>query len=166
MKIDRHTTTEELAPVLPIIPEDDMKRVREAAVRDKYGEAGFYAMTLGDFTTVIAGDVRPLLQSGGRTVFDSCRVEAFKAFVDELAATLKRLTPPPTAESVILNAGTIPSEFAESMYLFCRSYFGLPSFEVADTIKVSEFLMAKKDDYNHAIVDRNVSAMMRKGGKP
>ena len=56
MKIDRHTTTEELAPVLPIMREDDMKRVRDAAVRDKYGDAGFYAMTLGDFTTVIAGD--------------------------------------------------------------------------------------------------------------
>lgn len=164
MKIDRHTLNEELAPVLGILKEDDMARVRKAAVRDKYGDAGFYGMTVGDFTTVLAGDVRPLLQSGGRTVFDSCRVEAFKEWVDELADTLKRLTPPPTAESVRLNAGTIPSEFVESIYLFCRSYFNLGSFEAADTIKVSEFVLAKKDDYNHAVVDRNVSAMM-KGGK-
>lgn len=164
MKIDRHTLNEELAPLLSIVTEDDMGRVRKAAVRDKYGDAGFYGMTVGDFTTVLSGDVRPLLQSGGRTVFDTCRVEAFREWVDELSDTLKRLTPPPTAESVKLNAGTIPSEFVESVYLFCRSYFNLGSFEQADTLKVSEFVLAKKDDYNHAVVDRNVSAMM-KGGK-
>ena len=164
MKIDRHTLNEELAPLLSILTEEDMGRVRAAAVRDKYGDAGFYGMTVGDFTTVIGGDVRPLLQSGGRTVFDTCRVEAFREWVDELSATLRRLTVPPTAESIRLNAGTLPCEFTESVYLFCRSYFGLPSFEAADTLKVSEFVMAKKDDYNHAVVDRNVSAMM-KGGK-
>lgn len=164
MKIDRHTLNEELAPLLSIVTEEDMGRVRKAAVRDKYGDAGFYGMTVGDFTTVLSGDVRPLLQSGGRTVFDTCRVEAFREWVDELSDTLKRLTPPPTAESVKLNAGTIPSEFVESVYLFCRSYFNLGSFEQADRLKVSEFVLAKKDDYNHAVVDRNVSAMM-KGGK-
>lgn len=164
MKIDRHTLNEELAPLLSILTDEDMGRVRAAAVRDKYGDAGFYGMTVGDFTTVIGGDVRPLLQSGGRTVFDTCRVEAFREWVDELSATLLRLTVPPTAESIRLNAGTLPCEFTESVYLFCRSYFGLPSFEAADTLKVSEFVMAKKDDYNHAVVDRNVSAMM-KGGK-
>ena len=164
MKIDRHTLNEELAPLLSIVTEEDMGRVRKAAVRDKYGDAGFYGMTVGDFTTVLAGDVRPLLQSGGRTVFDTCRVEAFREWVDELSDTLKRLTLPPTAESVKINAGTIPSEFVESVYLFCRSYFNLGSFEQADTLKVSEFVLAKKDDYNHAVVDRNVSAMM-KGGK-
>ena len=164
MKIDRHTLNEELAPLLSIVTDEDMGRVRKAAVRDKYGDAGFYGMTVGDFTTVLSGDVRPLLQSGGRTVFDTCRVEAFREWVDELSDTLKRLTPPPTAESVKLNAGTIPSEFVESVYLFCRSYFNLGSFEQADRLKVSEFVLAKKDDYNHAVVDRNVSAMM-KGGK-
>ena len=164
MKIDRHTLNEELAPLLSIVTDEDMGCVRKAAVRDKYGDAGFYGMTVGDFTTVLAGDVRPLLQSGGRTVFDTCRVEAFREWVDELSDTLKRLTPPPTAESVKLNAGTIPSEFVESVYLFCRSYFNLGSFEQADRLKVSEFVLAKKDDYNHAVVDRNVSAMM-KGGK-
>ena len=164
MKIDRHTLNEERAPLLSIVTEEDMGRVRKAAVRDKYGDAGFYGMTVGDFTTVLSGDVRPLLQSGGRTVFDTCRVEAFREWVDELSDTLKRLTPPPTAESVKLNAGTIPSEFVESVYLFCRSYFNLGSFEQADRLKVSEFVLAKKDDYNHAVVDRNVSAMM-KGGK-
>lgn len=165
MKIDRHTTSQEIAPFVSLITDADWERIRSAAVRDKFGDGGFYAMTVGDFTTVLGGDIRPLLQSGGRTVYDNARVEAFKAFVDELADTLKRLTLPPTAETMRLNAGTIKSEFIESVYLFLRNYFGLPSFESADGLRVSEFVLAKKDDYNRAIVDRNVSAMVKKGGK-
>lgn len=165
MKIDRHTTTAELAPFVAILGDDDVRRIREAAVRDKYGDAGFYGMTVGEFTTVIGGDPRPLLQSGGRTVYDNARLEAFKAWVDELAATLKRLTLPPTADSIRMNAGTIPSEFSESVYLFCRSYFGLPSFEECDRLKVSEFMLAKKDDFNRQTVERNVSNAMKKGGR-
>lgn len=166
MKIDRHTTMAELAPFVAIISDDDKIRIREAAVRDKYGEAGFYAMSIGDFTTVLGGDIRPLLQSGGRTVYDNERIEAFKAWVDDMADTLKRMTLAPTAESILLNAGTLPSTFVESVYLFCRSYFGLKNFEDCDTLKVSEFVLAKQDDFNRQTVDRNVDNSMRKGGKP
>lgn len=166
MKIDRHTTMTELAPFVAIISDDDKIRIREAAVRDKYGDAGFYAMSIGDFTTVLGGDIRPLLQSGGRTVYDNERIEAFKAWVDDMADTLKRMTLAPTAESIRLNAGTLPSTFVESVYLFCRSYFGLKNFEDCDTLKVSEFVLAKQDDFNRQTVDRNVANSMRKGGKP
>lgn len=165
MKIDRHTLTTDFAPVANLVTDEDKARLRSVAVRDMFGEAGFYGMTVGDFTTVIAGDVRPLWQSGGRTVFDECRVDAFKAFVDELAATLKRMTLPPTSETIRYAAGTLPTEFVESVYVFCRSYFNLPDFKGADRLKVSEFLMAKKDDYNRRIVDRNVAAAVKKGGR-
>ena len=165
LKIDRHTEMSDFAPFVAIISDDDKKRIRDAAVRDKFGEAGFYAMSIGDFTTVIGGDVRPLLQSGGRTVYDNERLEAFREWVDTFADTLKRLTLAPTAESIRLNAGTIPSTFVESVYLFCRSYFGLHSFEDCDTLKVSEFVLAKQDDFNRQTVDRNVANSMKKGGR-
>ena len=165
MKIDRHTLVSEFSPFVRFVDEEAMERVRKAAVRDKFGEAGFYGMTVGDFTTVIAGDPRPLYDSGGRTVFDNCRVDAFKAFIDELAATLKRMKLPPTADSVRMTSGTIPVEFVESIYLFCRNYFNLPSYDKADALKVSEYLMARKDDYNRQVIDRNVAQSMKKGGK-
>lgn len=165
LKIDRNTTCEAFMPFANLVKDEQMDELRQAAVRDKFGDAGFYAMSVGDFTSVLSGDVRPLMQSGGRTVFDACRVEAFRLFVDELAATLKRLTVPPTAESMKLNAGTMPSEFTESVYLFCRSYFNLHSFEAADKLRLSEFVLAKKDDYNRQVVERNAAASMKKGGK-
>lgn len=164
MKIDRNTTLEELAPFANVLTGADIETIRKASVRDKYGDAGFYAMTVGDFTTLLSGDPRPLLQSEGKTVFDTARVEAFGGFVDELSKTLTRLTLPPTAETMRLNAGTLPCDFTESVYVFCRSYFGLHSFEAADRLKLSEFVMARKDDYNRAVVERNTSAVIRKGG--
>ena len=97
-------------------------------------------------------------------MFDTLTVEAFGEFIDQISDTLKRLTLPATPESVKLASGTMPSEFTESVYLFCRQYFGLKNFEDADGLKVSEYLLARKDDYNRQIVDRNVANMM-KGGK-
>ena len=99
LKVDRHTTTMEFAPFLACVKAEDMERLRRRAVEDKYGEAGFAAMTVGDLTTVLGGDPRPLYQSGGRTVFDLCRVEAFQSWVDEFSATLKRMTLPSTPDS-------------------------------------------------------------------
>lgn len=165
MKIDRNTTIEAFAPFVGIIDEADMERVREGAVRDLFGEAGFYAMTVGDFTAIVGGDPRPLLQSGGRTVFDMCRVEAFRKFVDDFAATLKRLTVPPTPDTIKASVGTLQYSFDEGLYIFCRSYFGLPSFEAADRLRLSEYLMARKDDYNRQVVELNTMAMARKGGR-
>ena len=38
-----------------------------------------------------------------------------------------------------------------------RSYFGLPNFDAVRELKVADYIMAKKDDYNKAVVDRNVA---------
>lgn len=165
MKIDRNTTLEQFAPFAALVSEADMERVRKGAVSDKFGDAGFYGMTIGDFTAVCSGDTRPLLQSGGKTVFDVCRVEAFRKFVDDFAATLKRLTVPPTPDTIKASVGTLQYSFDEGLYIFCRSYFGLPSFEAADRLRLSEYLMARKDDYNRQVVELNTMAMARKGGR-
>lgn len=165
LRIDRHTTNDEFSPWRRYISDEDMEKAKMAAVADRFGEAGFNAMTVGQLTTVLSGDPRPLYRSGGRTLFDTLVVEAFGGFIDRLAETLKRLTLPATPEGIRLSSGVMPSEFTESVYLFCRSYFGLKSFEEADALKVSEYLLARKDDYNRQIVDRNVAARMKGGNK-
>lgn len=165
MRIDRNTETREFAPFAAMVSKEDVARLKAAAVKDRFGESGFYGMTVGQLTTVISGDIRPLLDSGGRTVFDEMRVQAFKDFIDELCAALRGLTLPPTPESVRMASGTMSSTFAESVYLFTRSYFGLPSFKEADRVLVSEYLLARKDDYNRQVVERNASAMAKGGGR-
>lgn len=165
IRIDRHTTNEEVAPFIELFNEEQRKAIKDAAVRDRFGEAGFYGLTVGQLTSVLSGDSRPLFDSGGRTVFDMARVTAFSEWVGEFADTLRRLTLPPTAEVMALQSGTLKSTFEEYVYTFCRSYFDLGSFEACDRLKVSEFLLAKKDDYNRAVVDRNMAKSVRKGGR-
>lgn len=147
----------DLAPFTGIVGEEGWKRIREAAVRDRFGEAGFYGMTVGELTTVISGDVRPLYRSGGRTVYDNEVVAAFREWMDTFCAALKGLTLPPLPETAGAMNGTRPSTFEESLYVFCRSYFCLRSFSEADRLKVSEYLLARKDEYNKAVVDRNIT---------
>ena len=120
LKIDRHTTNAEFDPWRKYVKAQDMEKAKQAAVRDRFGEGGFSAMTVGQLTSVLSGDPRPLYRSGGRTLFDTLTVEAFGEFIDKLSDTLKRLTLPATPESVKLASGTMPSEFTESVYLFCR----------------------------------------------
>ena len=88
MKVDMHTTIEQWAPLAAYVSDADKARVKAAAVRSMFGEAGFYGMTVGQLTAVVEGDVRPLYDSGGRTVFDAMRVEAFGEFVDEFVSGL------------------------------------------------------------------------------
>lgn len=161
LQVDRHTTLEEFARWEPLITDDNRERIKDAAVTDMFGDGGFLNMRIGDLTTVIAGDPRPLYQSGGRTVYDARRVEAFSDFIDRLIKTLQGYVLPPTGDSAKLSAGLIPSTFVESVYLFTRRYFGLPSFEDADRIRVSEFLLARRDDYNDKLEDRNMSNLFK-----
>ena len=164
LKIDRHTTLAEFAPFEAHVSESDMGRLKTAAVADKFGEAGFYAMTIGDLTSVVAGDLRPLYDSGGRTVFDAMRVKAFEGFIDEFVAVLKGLTVPATVDGIKAQMGTKQHTFSEGLYVFCREYFGLKSFAEADGLTVSEYVLARKDDFNRCMVERN-AAMMMKGGR-
>lgn len=157
LKVDRHTTPAELAPFSACITEASRLRIREAAVRDRFGEAGFWGMTIGDLVTVMGGDDRPLYRSGGRTVYDMAVVEAFKAWMDDFIATLKGLTLPPTPLTAGTTSGTRPNTFEESVYIFCRQYFGLTSFALADRLTVADYLLARKDDYNKAVIDRNIT---------
>lgn len=151
----------EFSPFIAAVGEDGMKRLRRAAVVDRFGEAGFYGMTVGQFTDVLTGNNRPLLDSGGRTLFDVLRVEEFSKFIDVLSEKLNAMKMPKTAETVRLSSGIMPSDFTESIYVFCRSYFGLKSYKDADRLMLSEYMLARKDDFNHTVVDRNITNSMK-----
>lgn len=148
----------------------EAERLERAAVlerypRDRYGNEGFYTMPIGDLLLILSGDETPLLSEEGDTVFDHYRCEAFGKWVAGLIDDLANLTPPVTPDAQRRTQGTLPSSFDESVYVFCRNYFALPSFSAVEDLTVGEYVMAKKDAYNIAVVDRNTAAEIRKGTK-
>lgn len=170
LKVDRHTKWADFAQWAPLIAGGEAERLERAAVlerypRDRYGNEGFYTMPIGELLLILSGDQSPLLSEEGDTVFDHYRCVAFGKWVTGLIDDLARLTPPATQDEQRRTQGVLPSSFDESVYVFCRNYFALPSFSAVEDLTVGEYVMAKKDAYNIAVVDRNTAAEIRKGTK-
>lgn len=149
----------------PLMAKGMADAIMSGAVRDKYGDDGFWGMTLGELFSVMAGDTTPLTGGRPETVFAVYRAKAFSKFVDELVGTLKRLTPPPTPNAISASQGCLDYAFDESVYVFCLHYFNLHTFADVERLKVADLIMAKKDAYNQAVVDRNMAAAIKKGAK-
>lgn len=164
LKIDRHTTMDEFAVYEPHLAEGEARRIKDAAVRAVFGADGFYTMTIDDLLTAMAGDVSVL--HADATVFGVYRVKAFSEFVDTFIAELEQLTLPLTAEQMKNQQGTKTCTFDEAVYMFCRSFFGLRGYGEVDALKVADLLLAKKEAFNAAVVERNIAQSIKRGGKP
>lgn len=166
MKINKDTKYSELRFVEPYLEEDETLRIEDAAVQTRFGKDGFYAMTLGDFFAIMGGDTETLTKGmGDDTVFAVYLGRAFDAFVDFFIERLKSLTLPPTPESMRTSQGCLDVGFDESVYVFCREYFNLHTFADVEALKVADYIMARKDAYNRAVVERNMAASIKKGAK-
>lgn len=157
MKIDKYTLYRDFAAVEPYIEAPKLEELRRAAVADKFGKVGFYGLTLGGLLDAMNGDNDALLDCNGETVFDLYRVAEFSVWVNEFIAVVNGLTLKPTAKQIAQSSGCKSLTFEESVYYFVRSYFNLPNFDAVRDLTVGDYIMAKKDDYNKAVVDRNIS---------
>lgn len=155
MKIDRYTKAKGFAPYADIIDESQRKAIKDAAVRSLFGDAGFYRMSIGAMLDAMHGNYDGIRQDDGNTVFDIMRVEAFKEWVDEFLEVVSGLTVKPTPKQLKNAFGTLPMTFDESVYVFCRAYFGLHNFDAVNTLTVGDYILAKKDDYNQRTIDNN-----------
>lgn len=165
IKVDANTVYMDFQLWEPLMADGMAEAIERGAVRDKFGEDGFWSMTLGDMFAVMAGDTKPLTGDRPETVFSVYRAKAFAKFVDDLIGKLKVLTLPPTPESIRHSQGCLDYAFDESVYVFCLHYFGLHSFAEVEALKVADLLMAKKDAYNQQLIDRNMAADIKKGAK-
>lgn len=164
LRVDRNMKYATFAVFEPYVSEADMARLKESAVKARYGDDGFYAMPIDDMLSAMRGDVHRLLWGDAPdSAFAVLRLRAFTEFVNSLIGDLKRMTLPPTPTMVTMQQGTLPWEFDEAVYVFLRSYFGLKGFEGADRLKIADLLLAKKDAFNAAIVERNITNHAKKG---
>lgn len=162
MKIDKYTLYRDFVAVEPYVEAPKLEELRRAAVAEKFGEEGFYGLTLGGLLDGMRGDFDALMDCGGDTVFDQYRVAAFCEWLKEFVALVDSLTLKPTPKQRMQTNGCKSLTFEESVYYFVRSYFGLPNFNAVRDLTVGDYIMAKKDDFNKAVVDRNISNSLAK----
>lgn len=164
LKIDRNMTYQAFAVFEPYMSEADVERVKSLAVRVKYGEDGFWSMPVGDMLDAMRGNVARLTWGDSPdSAFAVLRVRAFSEWVGGFIAKLQAMTLPPTPEQLKSQSGTLTCTFEEAVYMFLRQWFGLRGFAEADRLKVADLLLARKEAYNAAIVERNLANSIRKG---
>ena len=161
MKIDKYTLYRDFAAVEPYIEAPKLEELRRAAVADKFGKIGFYGLKLGELLDGMKCDFDALMDCDGETVFDRYRVAAFCEWLKEFVALVDSLTLKPTPMQARQTRGCKTLTFEESVYYFVRSYFGLPNFDAVRELTVGDYIMAKKDDFNKAVVDRNISNSLK-----
>lgn len=157
MKIDKYTLYKDYAPIEPYVDAPKIEELMRSAVADRFGMGGFYEMKLGGLLDAMKDDFDALQDCHGETVFDVYRVAAFRQWLNEFIAAVETLTLRPSAKQMAQSNGCKPLTFEESVYFFTRSYFGLKDFDSVRELTVADYIMAKKDDYNHNVVERNIA---------
>ena len=118
-----------------------------------------YDLPFDTFWQCCGGDFSHLGDATNPTVLQVYWVKRFKEFVEEYTAALKALVVRPTAdeEKATAEAGLLEVTFGESMLVFLRDYFGLPSFEEAGRRTMAELLIAKRATFNQERYKRKLT---------
>ena len=154
MTIDFSKPYSKYVDILPFVTDESRKVLMEQAakIRDPYTLtlAEFFACCDGDFGCVVKDTKEP-------TTGEVLWLEMFQGFVADFGKILERLVIPQTPEQKQASANCLPVEWQEGMLVFVRSYFGLKSFAEAENVTIGDYILAKKDEYNTAIFQRNMA---------
>ena len=155
MEINLFGPYKEYEAYIKLLTSDSYKKLSEEAdnIRPKWD------LKIGEFFRCCAGDFSLVIEKEQPKVWQVLWVEDFVSFVEQFTDVLKRLTLEPTKEQKQASNGCLPMEWQESILIFVRSYFGLQPFEAAESIRVSDFILAKKHDYNTTLSERNMNAI-------
>ena len=142
------------ADILPFVTDESRKELlkKVAEIRNPYTLtlAEFFACAQGDFSCVVKDAENP-------TTGEVLWLEMFQSFVDDFSKILERLVIQQTPEQKQASANCLPVEWQEGMLVFVRAYFGLKSFGEAENVTIGDYLLAKKDEYNSTIFQRNMA---------
>lgn len=166
MKVTKDTPYDgEFVAAESLMEDKDKKALTDAAVRSKFGEAGFWGMTLGGLFAAMRGDLDAVATADeAATVFGTYRLREFPTWLDDFLTTAAALTPRPTAKQARASQGCVKITFEESVYILMRRYFGLQSFDAVNTMTAADYILAKKDDYNTQTTERNMMRIAQEKG--
>ena len=141
------------------ITQDSMQDLKMAAER-KFRNC--YSLTIDEFFGIVNGDYSLLGDDlSNPTVLQVYWLKRFKDFTEELAHICERLSIKDPAHEHLHN-GCVKIEPIESVLIFTREYFGLPSFMAAGERTIGEYITARKDKYNEARMQRNADEEARR----
>lgn len=158
MKITSKTKYADFREYEPFITDEskaELKRQAEQAFKP------CHLLTLDEFWAISTKDYTLLGSLEEPTVLQVYWLLRFADYCEELRKICERLTIEQTGDEVQAEQGCVTLSPQESMLVFVRSYFGLRSFREAGQVTMNEYILARKDKYNHARQQRNWENMQR-----
>lgn len=158
MQVTSSTKYEDFRPFEECLTPEGVQTLTEAAER-QYG--AMHNLTIDEFFGIMNGDLSILGDLSEPKVLQVYWQKRFSQFCDEFATACERMTIQDTEQEQMQN-GCLPMSPVENVLTFTREYFGLPSFTAAGKRTIGEYLVARKDKYNQARVQRNYLQAQRK----
>lgn len=149
-------------PFIDCLQEGEEERLMHEAEVARYGNDGFWAMTLEQFAKAADGDKSEVLNGADwqtATVQDYYLAKAFATFASSFANMVQAMTVKPSAREEAAATSCKKVTFLEGALFFAREYFGLPNFTAAAQITLADYLLAKKDAFNRTIYQRTLADM-------
>lgn len=153
MRITETTKYKDVEQVAQFFDEGTNKELKEAAEK-KYG--AMYDLPFVEFYACANGDFERLGDTSEPTVLQVYWLKRFEEFIEEFVGAINNLTVRPTPEEEQASEGIPKSNWAESILIFTRGYFGLHNFKEAERITIGEILIAKKAAYIEAMYRRRL----------
>lgn len=148
--------------LLANMDEESRKRL-EADAELHYGSP--WGLTLRDFFALSEGDLTYIGLAKEEQTQGSVRqymwMQLFQELVTQVVEILKRLQVPQSDEAKRASEYCLKSSSKESSIVFARKYFGLKSFSEAEEVTISDFIVAKKDDFNAAMFQHVMHEIQR-----
>lgn len=152
MDIDLLKPYAEYAEYLPLLTEKSRDELSAASEKVRT----MWDLEIGEFFRICDGDFSGVMDNEHPLLWQVLWAERFPKFVEEFTRVVARLTLEPTAEQKQAAQGCLSMGWQEGVLIFARSYFGLSSFSAAEKLKLCDFVLAKKDEYNTALALRNM----------
>lgn len=158
MQITNNTPFAQFAPYDGILTPESVKELKDAA-EAQYRNC--YTLTIDEFFGIIGGDYSLLGDMSNPSVLQVYWLRRFADFCEEFAQVCGSLSIKDPAREH-LQSGCVKLEPQEAMLIFTREYFNLPSFFEAGKRTLGEYLTARKDRFNDAVIRRNNEAEQKR----
>lgn len=122
------------------------------------GKQDFYSLTVRGMLEAVSGQVPNEWKERyrGGTVGEWCAMlNALNAGISRFTEFMENTTPKQTNAQKKMLSGTLKSNLEEAVLMTLKSCFSLHDLEAATNLTVYEYMMARKDSYNEAMVYYN-----------
>ena len=148
--------------LLTNMDEESRKRLVEDAEK-VYGSP--WGLKLKDFFALVQNDLSYLGLDDKTAIAGTVRqyvwLTEFRDVSEQVVAILNKYKVPMSDMAKKASEMCLKMDFMESTLVFVRNYFGLKSFEEAENTTLSDFIVAKKDNYNSGMFEYAMYRMQK-----